>query len=300
MDDEGLRARVRRCLKISAGHPAWWVVALFTTLVVDRPLQFLFASQFLTGREDVFPSITELTSQRESLLSLFIAVSALLLIAGKALDYWSQSTLIVLADGEAGETAPVIPAALRRGWKALARYAAAVLPVDLARYLLWLLPGLLWLILRAVDPGGDQWCTYSIFTLAWLFTCVPLAVALGVFSELAGREVVLGASGPPAAWLSAWTLGRDNRREVFEAWLPTLAADLVVAVIIGVVSFAGAYLLFVTRTGLGLEGVVWDLISTASFVLTFTAVKAAHAVAQTFKSVLWTLTYRDLSESVLN
>lgn len=295
-----LQARVKRCFGMAAGHPAWWVVAFFTTLVVDRPLQFLFASQFLTGREDVFPSITELTSGRDSLLSLVIVVYAAAFIVGKALDYLSQSTLIVLAEEDAAETVPGMASALRRGLAALARFAVTLVPIDLARYFLWLLPGLLWLVLRAVDPEGGQWCTYSIFTLVWLFTCVPLAVALGVFSELAGRGVVLGASGAVEAWRCAWRLGLDNRRAVFEAWLPTLAADIVVAVLIAVVSFTGAYLLFVTRTGLDLEGVAWDLVSSASFVLMFMAVKAAHAVSQTFKSALWTLTYRDLSESVLN
>ncbi len=211
MQGDELRERVKLCIGMAAGHPAWWVVAFFTTLVIDRPLQFLFGSLFLTGRSDVFPSIIDLTSGRDSLLSTFIVVSAVLLVVGKALDYWGQSTLIALADGEAAGTGEGMAEALRRGWKALAVYAATVLPVDLARYLLLLLPGFAWLAWRGFDPDFDHWCAYTLIILAWLFTCVPLAVALGVFSELAGREVMLGASRPPAAWRSARELGWGNR-----------------------------------------------------------------------------------------
>jgi hypothetical protein len=300
MQGEELQARVKRCFGMAAGHPAWWVAAFFTTLVIDRPLQFLFGSLFLTGRSEVFPSIIDLTSGRDSLLSMFIVVSAVLLVVGKALDYWGQSTLIALADGEAAGTGEGMAEAVRRGWRALAIYAATVLPVDLVRYLLLLLPGFAWLAWRGFDPDFDHWCAYTLIILAWLFICVPMAVALGVFSELAGREVMLGASRPPAAWRSARELGWANRRAVLEAWLPTLAADLAVAAVICALSFGGAWLLFVTRTGLDLTGAVWDVISATVFMLLFVAVKTAHAFAQTFKSALWTLTWRDLSGTVVD
>ncbi len=291
MQDGALQARVRRSLGLAAGRPAWWAVAFLTTLVIDRPLQFFFASLFLTGRRDVFPSIIGLTERRESLLPSFIAVSAVLLAAGKALDYWAQSSLAALVSGEVEGAGGGAAGALRRGTGALSRYAAAVLPVDLARYLLLLLPGFVWLAWRGFDPRLDHWCAYTLVIMAWLFTCVPLAIALGVFSELAGREVVLGSSRPPAAWHSARGLGWRNRRAVLEAWLPTMAADLLIGAVMAALSFGGAYLLFVIRSGWGLRGAAWSAVSAAAFAALFGAAKTAHAASQTFKSALWTLTW---------
>jgi hypothetical protein len=293
MSDNELPVHVKRSLELTISHPGWWVVAFFTTLVIDRPLQFIFASQYLTGNRDVFPSILDLTAERGSLLTLVIIVTAVLLLLGKGLDYLSQATLVCLVEGEASGEPGEMGQSLRRGARAFARYALAVLPVDLARYALYLVPGLTWLIWRHFDPGFHKWCAYLVFNLIWLFTCLPLAVALGIFSELAGRQVMLGGSRAPQAWKAAWELGWGNRREVLAAWLPTLVADLAVAVVFLGMSFAGAYLLFLLRPDAG-TGMAWDLISTACFILMLFFAKVVHSAAQTFKSAVWTLTYLDL------
>lgn len=298
MSDNELPVRVKQSLKLTISHPGWWVVAFFTTLVIDRPLQFIFASQFLTGRRDVFPSILDLTAERGSLLTLVIIVTAVLLLVGKGLDYVSQATLIGLVEGEASGELQGMGGALRRGSRALARYALTVLPVDMARYALYLVPGLAWLIWRHFDPGFHKWCAYLLLNLIWLFTCLPLAVALGVFSELAGREVMIVRSRAPRAWRAARELGWGNRRDVLAAWLPTLVADLAVAAVFLGVSLAGAYLLFALRPDTMAGSTAWNLISTACFVLLFIIAKVAHSAAQTFKSAVWTLTYLDLHRSV--
>ncbi len=229
-----------------------------------------------------------------------IVVAAVVLLVGKGLDYLGQATLICLAEGEASGERRGIGESLRRGSRDLARYALTVLPLDLARYALYLMPGLTWLIWRHFDPDFHAWCAYLTFNLAWIFTCLPLAVALGVFSELAGRKVVLGASRPPQAWKTARELGWGNRRDVFAAWLPTLAADLAVAAVFLAISFTGAYLLFILKPHVGAGSMAWDLVSAACFIVLFIIAKIVHSAAQTFKSAVWTLTYLDLTGSVLN
>lgn len=285
---------------MSAGHPAWWAAAFLTTLVVDRPLQFIFASQFLTGRRDVFPSILELTDMRGTFLSLFILVAVVVLLAGKALDYTGQAALIELAEGERVEEGVGLGGSLGRGWRHLPRYALAVFPADLVRYALLLLPGFMWMIWRRFDPEFDWWCAYTVINLAWVATCLPLAVGVGVFSELAGREVVLAASRPPGAWRDAWLLVWKNRQAVLAAWIPTLVADAAVAVFFLAVSFPTAYVVYLIGHGEGVEGAARGLVSAALFALAFLAAKTAHAVAQTFKSTLWTFTFRELKGSVLH
>lgn len=300
MPDNYLQARIKKCLRAAAGHPAWWIAALFTTLVVDRPLQFIFASQFLTGRRDVFPSILELTELRRSFLPLFMVAVALVFLAGKALDYLGQAALIELAEGERTRFKMGLGGALGRGWRLLPRYAATIFPVDIARYVLLLLPGFIWMAWRHFDAGFDLWCAYTILNLVWLAACFPLAVGLGVFSEMAGREVVLEASRPPDAWREAWSLGWRNRRAVLEAWIPTFVADLALAVFFFAVSFSAAYIAFLAGNGHGVAGVARSLLKAGLFAAAFIAAKTAHSVVQTFKSTLWTYTFRELRGSVLN
>lgn len=285
---------------MAAGHPAWWVAAFLTTLVVDRPLQFIFASQFLTGQRDVFPSILDLTDIRGSFLPLFIVIAALVLLAGKALAYMGEAALIELAEGERAKEGKSLGVSLGRGWRHLPRYAATVFPVDLARYALLLLPGFMWMAWRRFDPELDWWCAYTVINLAWVVTCLPLAMALGVFSELAGREVVLTASRPPGAWQDAWLLALRNRQAVFAAWIPTIVADAAMAVFFLAVSFPTAYVVYLIGHGEGVGGAARELVAAALFFLAFLTAKTAHAVAQTFKSVLWTFTFRELKGSVLN
>lgn len=300
MPENDLQARVGDCLRMAAGHPAWWAAAFLTTLVVDRPLQFIFASQFLTGQRDVYPNILDLTGTRHSLLPLFLVAAGLVYLAGKALDYLGQAALIELADGERARENKRLGWSLRRGWRHLPRFALTVFPVELARYVLLLLPGFMWMAWRRFDPDFDRWCAYIIYNLAWLATCMPLAVGLGVFSELAGREVVLGASRPPEAWREAWSLGWRNRQAVLAAWVPTFIADVVTAAFFLAISFPVAYAVFLIGHGDGVAGVARDLASALLYALAFVAAKTVHVVAQSFKSALWTLTFRKLESSVLN
>ncbi len=188
-----------------------------------------------------------------------------------------------LVEGEASGEHGGMGQSLRRGVRALVRYALAVLPVDLARYALYLYAGIDLAHLAPLRSGIHQWCAYLVFNLIWLFTCLPLAVALGIFSELAGREVMLGGSRASQTWKTAWELGWVNRREVLAAWLPTLVADLAVAVVFLGMSFGGAYLLFICLMSrdIGTGSAAWDLISTACFILLFLLAKVVHSAAQT-------------------
>ena len=282
MQDGALQARVRRSLGLAAGRPGWWAVAFLTTLVIDRPLQFFLRLALPHRPQGRLSSIIGLTERRESLLPSFIAVSAVLLAAGKALDYWAQSSLAALVSGEVEGGGRGAAGALRRG---TGRCPAT----------------------RPPSPGGPGQVPASCCCPACLVGLARLrppprplvrlhpghhGLALhlraaghrpGGLSELAEREVVLGSSRPPAAWHFRPRTGLAQPARRPGSLAATMAADLLIGAVMAALSFGGAYLLFVIRSGWGLRGAAWSAVSAAAFAALFGAAKTAHAASQTFK-----------------
>ena len=275
--------------RATASNPYWWGVALLCTLVVDRPLQFLYESWFLRPRKGVFPALEELLPGGGSSRGFFAAALLLaLFLLAKALDYLGQLSLIGLTAGASqGRPAGTLEQ-MRRGLRGMPAYVAAMIPLDLVRYFLLALPFLVWLTWRRFDPGLHAWCQYLLVVLFITCLSLPLYVAAGVYEELAGRALAMDGVSVPRAWAAAWERGRRGKREVFSAWIPTFLADLIAAAFLVAAGFAASYASLLIRGDRGWAGGWRGIISDAVFVLLLLAVKSVLALARVFKSCVWT------------
>ncbi len=254
-------------------------MALLCTLAVDRPLQFLYGSWFLGPRRSFAPSLEELLPGGGVAGGKLIVAAVALFILAKALDYMGQISLIFLTAGAFGAEEGGALEGLRRGFVEFLRYAAAMVPLDLMRYFLLVMPFFVWLIWSRLDPDLNGWCAY----LLTVFSCTTLSsllyVVTGVFTELAGRALALGGESVPGAWASAWRCMRRFSREVVSAWLPTLLADMAAAASILAAGFTVSYLSMIISGGAGWPGL---------FLISLMAVKFVQALVRSYKSCVWT------------
>ncbi|MGC9399352.1 MAG: DUF7544 domain-containing protein [Anaerolineae bacterium] len=251
------------------------------------------------------------------LLILFILFAVVFALLGTVARYVGDSALMQLVDREEAEgTRPTLAAGFRLGWSSATLRLFVVdlvvgVPVVVMALVLILLAGaplLLWLTRDVATGVTGTVLAVLLFVLVVLFLLF-IGMVVGLFRPFYQRRSVLGGRGAFAAIGEGVTLVIRHFGDVLLMWLImffvnlfaqlllvilALLLVLVVLLIFGLPALGMGWMLsalFDTYVGYGLA-----FLGTIPWIFTLVLLPSllARAIFETFKSTVWTLTYREL------
>jgi len=292
-------AILKRAWEITRRHRALWlfgfVLALFSGGGGAGGGQG--AQYAMDGGQRINPALILLIV---AAVMLFVG---LLILLGIALSYTSRGALIgmVREVEETGETS--VSSGWRMGWSRFLRLFAIDLVIGIPAAIVTLVLlalGLSPLLLFFVGERATNILAIVLTVVLMLLVIgvlIIMGVGLSILGELAQRRYVLDGKGVLDSIREAYSVARQNLKDVGVTWLLLLAVDIGVGIVLGPIALVlfGAAAVPGILAYLATEAAAPTIVVSIPAVLLAVVIMAIlGAIHQVFRSTVWTLTYREL------